>query len=181
VTAAIEAVGLGKRYGRGRWALQDCTLSVPAGRVVGSIILIIVAIVLAIIAFIELLVMVTLLAATPFGTIAYLALWGFFPRGDAAVLLGLIIVLKLAFCVFLVLAQQRSSPSCGGSSCWSCRSRRSWPASTWAAAPSSGSRPAQVMRRPLMRSGTSRIQWGLSPRAHGASGRPATRSRVSAS
>src|SRR5262245_36051002 len=74
---------------------------------IGSIILIIVAIVLVIIAFIELLVMVTLLAATPFGTIAYLALWGFFPRGDAAVLLGLIMFLKLAFCVFLMLAQQR--------------------------------------------------------------------------
>jgi ABC-2 type transport system ATP-binding protein len=37
VTAAIEAVGLAKRYRRGRWALQDCTLSVPAGRVVGLV------------------------------------------------------------------------------------------------------------------------------------------------
>jgi len=36
VTAAIETVGLGKRYGR-RWALQDCTLSVPAGRVIGLV------------------------------------------------------------------------------------------------------------------------------------------------
>jgi hypothetical protein len=74
---------------------------------IGSIILIIVALVLAIIAFIELLVMVTLFAAAPFGTIAYLAVWGFFPRGDAAVLLSLLMVLKLAFCVFLVLANQR--------------------------------------------------------------------------
>jgi hypothetical protein len=40
---------------------------------------------------------------------------------------------------------------------------------------------AQVMRRPLMRSGTSRIQWDLSPLAHGARGSPVTRSRVSAS
>jgi ABC-2 type transport system ATP-binding protein len=31
---AIEANGLGKRYGR-RWALADCTLTVPAGQVVG--------------------------------------------------------------------------------------------------------------------------------------------------
>jgi hypothetical protein len=26
----IEAVGLGKRYGRKKWGLRDCTLSVPA-------------------------------------------------------------------------------------------------------------------------------------------------------
>ena len=32
----IEAGGLGKRYGR-RWALRDCTLSVPAGCVTGLV------------------------------------------------------------------------------------------------------------------------------------------------
>jgi len=32
----LEAHGLGKRYGR-RWALSDCTLSVPAGRIVGLV------------------------------------------------------------------------------------------------------------------------------------------------
>jgi ABC-2 type transport system ATP-binding protein len=36
VTTALEAVGLGKRYGR-RWALTDCTLSIPSGRVVGLV------------------------------------------------------------------------------------------------------------------------------------------------
>jgi ABC-2 type transport system ATP-binding protein len=36
VNYAIEANGLGKRYGR-RWALADCTLSVPAGQVVGLV------------------------------------------------------------------------------------------------------------------------------------------------
>jgi ABC-2 type transport system ATP-binding protein len=36
VTAVIEAEGLGKRY-RGQWALTDCTLSVPAGHVVGLV------------------------------------------------------------------------------------------------------------------------------------------------
>jgi hypothetical protein len=72
-----------------------------------SLILIIVGIILAIIAFVELIVMVTLFLAVPFGTIAYLALWGFFPRGDASVLLSLLMFLKIAFCVFLVLAQQR--------------------------------------------------------------------------
>lgn len=33
---AIEANALGKRYGR-RWALADCTLTVPAGQVVGLV------------------------------------------------------------------------------------------------------------------------------------------------
>jgi ABC-2 type transport system ATP-binding protein len=36
VNHAIEASGLGKRYGR-RWALADCTLTVPAGRVAGLV------------------------------------------------------------------------------------------------------------------------------------------------
>ena len=36
MTAIIEARGLGKQY-RGRWALIDCTLSIPAGRVVGLV------------------------------------------------------------------------------------------------------------------------------------------------
>ena len=35
-TAAIEARGLGKRYGR-RWALADCTVSIPAGHVAGLV------------------------------------------------------------------------------------------------------------------------------------------------
>ncbi|HEY7947145.1 MAG TPA: ABC transporter ATP-binding protein [Acidimicrobiales bacterium] len=36
MTAVLEARGLGKRYGR-RWALSDCTLSIPEGRVVGLV------------------------------------------------------------------------------------------------------------------------------------------------
>jgi ABC-2 type transport system ATP-binding protein len=36
VTPILQASGLGKRYGR-RWALRDCTLSIPAGRVVGLV------------------------------------------------------------------------------------------------------------------------------------------------
>jgi ABC-2 type transport system ATP-binding protein len=36
VTAVLSAHGLGKRYRR-RWALSDCTLDVPAGRVVGLV------------------------------------------------------------------------------------------------------------------------------------------------
>jgi ABC-2 type transport system ATP-binding protein len=36
VTAVIETAGLGKRY-RKQWALADCTLSIPAGHVVGLV------------------------------------------------------------------------------------------------------------------------------------------------
>jgi ABC-2 type transport system ATP-binding protein len=36
MSGVIEARGLGKQYGR-TWALQDCTLSIPAGRVVGLV------------------------------------------------------------------------------------------------------------------------------------------------
>jgi ABC-2 type transport system ATP-binding protein len=36
MTAALETCGLGKEYGR-RWALHDCTLSIPAGKVVGLV------------------------------------------------------------------------------------------------------------------------------------------------
>src|SRR6202042_1710134 len=36
MTTAVEARGLGKQYGR-RWALTDCTLTIPAGHVVGLV------------------------------------------------------------------------------------------------------------------------------------------------
>jgi ABC-2 type transport system ATP-binding protein len=36
MTAVLRAQGLGKSYGR-RWALSDCTLDIPAGRVVGLV------------------------------------------------------------------------------------------------------------------------------------------------
>ena len=36
MSAVIRAQGLDMRYGR-RWALSDCTLDLPAGRVVGLV------------------------------------------------------------------------------------------------------------------------------------------------
>ncbi len=36
MTAVIETNGLGKRYGR-KWALHDCTLTIPEGKVVGLV------------------------------------------------------------------------------------------------------------------------------------------------
>ncbi|MCI0394458.1 MAG: hypothetical protein L0332_21085 [Chloroflexi bacterium] len=51
--------------------------------------------------------MVSLLVAAPFGTLIYLAIYGFFNRGGANVALTLLMMLKLGFVACLVLAQQR--------------------------------------------------------------------------
>jgi hypothetical protein len=51
--------------------------------------------------------MIGLLLAVPFGTIAYLAIWGSFAVGAAAAALGVLLMLKLAFGVCLVLAHPR--------------------------------------------------------------------------
>ncbi len=37
MTSALAAVGLGHRYPGGRWALSECTMTVPAGRVVALV------------------------------------------------------------------------------------------------------------------------------------------------
>jgi hypothetical protein len=74
---------------------------------IGSIILIIVSLVMLIIAFIELMIMVSLLLAVPFGTLAYLAIWGFFPVAKASVIIGLLMFLKIAWAVLLIVAQPR--------------------------------------------------------------------------
>jgi len=58
-------------------------------------------------AFIRLMIMVSLFLAVPFGTLAYLAIYGFFDRGGASVTLSLLMLLKLGFAVCLVLAHQR--------------------------------------------------------------------------
>lgn len=74
---------------------------------VASILWIIGSFVLAVVAFVKLLLMIGLFVAPPFGTIAYLAAWGWFPVGEAAVLLALLLFLKLVFAGFLVAAQPR--------------------------------------------------------------------------
>lgn len=72
-----------------------------------AILLILGALVLLVIAIVKLILMVTLLFAFPFGTIAYLIIWGSFPRGEAAVILSLLMFLKFVFGGFLVVAQPR--------------------------------------------------------------------------
>lgn len=74
---------------------------------IGSIVLLIVAFVLTLLAVVALILMVTLFFAFPFGTAVYGGLFGSFPRGEAAGFLTLLMLLKLAICVCLVIAQQR--------------------------------------------------------------------------
>ena len=72
-----------------------------------SLLAVLAAIGLIIAAIVLLLLMVALLLAVPFGTIAYLAIYGFFNRGGASAVLAVLLLLKLGFAVCLVLAQQR--------------------------------------------------------------------------
>lgn len=74
---------------------------------VGGIVGLIGGIVLAIVAFVALVAMVTLFLAVPFGTLAYLAVFGFFNVGASRLALGLLLTLQIAALVLLVVAQQR--------------------------------------------------------------------------
>lgn len=66
-----------------------------------------------IVALIAVLIMVALLLSVPFGTIAYIALYGFFNTSGASVALGLIMTFKIAAAICLVIAQQRFLQSKG--------------------------------------------------------------------
>lgn len=72
-----------------------------------SLLVILGGILFVIFALVLLFLMIGLFLAPPFGTIAYLARWGAFPRGGAQVTLGLLFVLKLAFCGFALVASPR--------------------------------------------------------------------------
>ena len=72
----------------------------------GSCFLILLGIVLIILAILLLFLMVGLFLAAPFGTIAYLAIFGDFDTSGAAVTLGLLMVLKIGFVACLILANQ---------------------------------------------------------------------------
>ena len=64
-------------------------------------------IVLIFVALAQLLLMIGLFFAIPFGTIAYLAIWGNFPRTAAAVILSLLMLLKICATICLPIAHQR--------------------------------------------------------------------------
>ncbi len=75
--------------------------------IVAGLVGLIVGIIIAIIAFVMLLLRVSLFLAVPFGTMAYLAIYGFFPVGKAATILTLVMIGLIVTTVLLVLAQQR--------------------------------------------------------------------------
>lgn len=83
------------------------------GRVQGVVTLIVslfgcLGIIVAIIfAFVFLFILVTLLLSPIFGTAAYLVVYGDFDRSGANVILSLIMLLKIGFCILLILAHQR--------------------------------------------------------------------------
>jgi hypothetical protein len=74
---------------------------------VGAIVALLAGIAMLLAAIGLLLLMVSLFTAVPFGTIAYLAVWGFFNRGGAAATLGLLMTLKVAVGICLALAHPR--------------------------------------------------------------------------
>lgn len=83
------------------------------GRVQGIVTLVIAffgllgAIAMALVALGLLILMITLLVAVPFGTIAYFVAFADFPTGAATATLGLILILKIVFCILLILAHER--------------------------------------------------------------------------
>jgi hypothetical protein len=64
-------------------------------------------IVLIFVALAQLLLMIGLFFAIPFGTIAYLVMWGDFPKTAAAVILSLLMALKIGASICLPIAHQR--------------------------------------------------------------------------
>jgi len=65
------------------------------------------SLVLLFVAAAQLVLMVGLLTAVPFGTALYLTLFGAFDRGGAGVALGFVMLLRIGFVICLVLAQRR--------------------------------------------------------------------------
>jgi hypothetical protein len=97
-------------------ALMGASLIIPErvhGRVqglatlIGAVVALLAGLAMLFAAIGLLMLMVGLFTAAPFGTIAYLAVWGFFNRAGAGGTLGLIMLLKVVAAVCLVLAHQR--------------------------------------------------------------------------
>lgn len=72
-----------------------------------SLLLVIASIALIFAALFLLILMIALLLAVPFGTIAYMAIYGFFNRSGASAVLSVLMLMKIGFVACLVLAQQR--------------------------------------------------------------------------
>jgi hypothetical protein len=72
-----------------------------------SLVLVLLDIILIFIALLLLVLMVSLFLSVPFGTLTYLAVFGFFDRAGADLAGGLVMALKLGFAGCLVFAHQR--------------------------------------------------------------------------
>jgi hypothetical protein len=81
--------------------------------IIGGLVGLLTGIVMAIVAFTALVLMVSLLLAAPFGTLAYLALFGSFDTTAAGVLTTLVMILQIVGGVCLVIAQERFLTSKG--------------------------------------------------------------------
>jgi hypothetical protein len=99
-TVGLMGVGLIVRE-RLQGRIQGCAT------LIFSLLLLLGAIGLVIAAFLLVILMVSLLLAAPFGTLTYLAVYGFFNRSGASAALGLLMMLKLGFLGCLIAAQQR--------------------------------------------------------------------------
>lgn len=80
---------------------------VPITNLVVGVLVVIAGIAAVLAALALLLLMVGLFLAPPFGTIAYLAKWGGFPRTQAQTLLGVILLCRLVFAGFALTASPR--------------------------------------------------------------------------
>ena len=77
------------------------------GTLIGSIILVLVSFFAILVNIALVMLMIGLLLATPFGTLAYLAIWGHFDVGAAQATLGVVLLLKLVFAVLLVISNPK--------------------------------------------------------------------------
>jgi hypothetical protein len=95
------------------WIAAQTGLQGIQGRVQGivtlivSILVLLADVALFFRAFVQLMIMLGLFFSVPFGTLAYLAIWGFFNRGGAAAILSASMLFKLVSILLLFIAQQR--------------------------------------------------------------------------
>ena len=99
----VGLMGLALLLGPARYGRVQGLLTL----VVGLLLLLAALGLILVVALPRLLLMVALFLSTPFGTLAYLAVYGFFNRGGAAILLGAVMALRVGSVVCLVLAQPR--------------------------------------------------------------------------
>ena len=81
--------------------------------IIGGLLGLIGGIVMAILAFTKLMLMVSLFLAVPFGTLAYLAIFGSFDTGGAAAITTMVMLLQVGAAILLLLAQERFLKSKG--------------------------------------------------------------------